>query len=225
MAIYLRGKPRDVQRCVRVTSLIYYAFNTVDLTDGTGVVEADLIAVGHKTLSQTPNGATAVFGMAAPKAAKFRKKIGTVPVLGTRSSCTTYGNGSSKTGIDAAKARGWTLSKPVRYANPRSTIKSVTVGVTLSTGIIYLQPVPRQDIANTEWVTALGLKLPATMTDADRKKAIRGTTEMAPARVTKYLENGSTVTLPCSHDKLDTAADLGFFPSNSAGIVVDQSEA
>lgn len=225
MAIYTRGKARTVQRAVRCNQLIYYAFNTYNLAEGTGITDADLTAVGHKTLNTIPAGASAIFGMQAPRAARFRKKIGTQPVLGQRGSCTTYGNGSSKTGIAAAAAVGWKLTRPVRLAVPRATIKSKTVGVKLESGIIYLQAVPRQDLAETEVVAALGLILPESFTDADKRKAIQGTKAMAPLRVTRILEGGATQTLPCSHDKMADAAELGFYPSSTGGSSVEETEA
>lgn len=225
MAIYTRGKARTITRAVRCNQLIYYAFNTFNLADGSGIKDTDLVAVGHKEIKDIPPGAAAIFGMQAPRAARFRKKIGNQPVLGTRGSCTTYGNGSSKTGISNANNVGWKLTRPVRLAVPRATVKSKTVGVTLESGIIYLQSVPREDLDDPAVITALGIILPDTFTDADKRKAIQGTKAMAPLRVTRTLENGSTQTLPCSHNKMSDAAKLGFYPSSTGGSSVEETEA
>lgn len=212
MAFASRGKPRTIIRAVRCTGAIFHAFKTKDLSAITGVSEGDLTALGQVQLSSLASGEIAVFGAQSPKGARFRKVLNRVPQAGVQGSVTSYGNGNVPSAIATAAAAGWGLVSGVRLTTVRSTQKSISVGVPLSNGLIYVQPVPVQDAGNA---TALGWKLPSTFGSADKAKAIRGANNMRPAKVTKIdPETGVSITLPCAFNKLDTAAEAGFFETS-----------
>lgn len=215
MPLASRGQPRINIRAVPVTGAIAHAFKTGDLARGTEISAADLTALGQKELSALASTQIAVFGAQSPRGARFRKQLTRIPTLGQRGSCTSFGNGSTPTAIATAAAAGWSLVKPIRLTSIRSTPKSKSVGVTLSNGLIYVQSVPVGDLT-AEVVTALGIILPTAFASAEKAKAVRGCNNLRPARVTKIdSTTGVSITLPCSHNKLDTAAEIEFYESSA----------
>lgn len=212
MAFVSRGKPRTLIRAVRCTGAIFHAFKTKDLSGIVGISEADLTALGQVQLSSLATGEVAVFGAQTPKGARFRKVLSRVPQAGVQGSVTSYGNGNVPSAIATAAAAGWGLVSGVRLTTVRSTPKSISVGVPLSNGLIYVQPIPVQDASNAE---TLGWKLPATFGSADKAKAVRGANNMRPAKVTKIdPETGVSITLPCAFNKVSDAAAAGFFETS-----------
>jgi hypothetical protein len=209
---------------VQCTGAIFHGFKTKDLAAIPGVSAGDLTALGQRELSQVGAGQAVVFGAQTPKGARFRKLLSRVPQPGTQGSVSSYGNGNTNAAIAAAAAAGWSLVRGVRLTTVRSTAKSVSVGVDLSNGLIYVQSVPIQD-AQGAAAEALGFKLPTTFSSAEKAKAIRGANNMQPAKVTKIdPETGVSITLPCSFNKLDTAAEAGFFESSPEKVAITPVE-
>lgn len=212
MAFVSRGKPRNIIRAVRCTGAVFHGFKTKDLSGITGISEGDLTALGQVELGALASGEVAVFGAQTPKGARFRKVLNRVPQAGVQGSVTTFGNGNVPSAIATAAGAGWGLVRGVRLTTIRSTAKSISVGVPLSNGLIYVQPVPIQDQGNA---TALGWILPANFGSADKAKAVRGANNMKPAKVTKIdATTGESVTLPCAFNKIADAAGAGFFETS-----------
>jgi hypothetical protein len=222
MAFVSRGKPRTQIRAVACTGAIYHGFKTKDLAAIAGVSAPDLVALGQKQLSEVGNGYTVVFGAQSPVGARFRKQLSRNPQPGVQGSVSSFGNGSVNSAIATAATAGWSLVRGVRLTTVRSTAKSISVGVPLSNGLIYVQPVPVQD---QQYAEALGWKLPATFGSADRAKAVRGANNLRPAKVTRIdPDTGISTTLPCAFNKVADAADIGFFETSpeKVAIIIDE---
>lgn len=206
------GKKRDQLRAVPCTGKIYHGFLTKDLGAIGGVSEGDITALGQKTLAEVPNTHVVVSGQNAPLGARFRKKLGNgIPVLGTQGSVSSYGNGTGNVQVATAAAAGWRLTKPVRLITVRDTVKSAAVGVTLANGLIYVQSVPKQYLS-AEVKAALGLIYAPEFKSAERARSIRASKQFPPSSVYNIdPTTGATKTLPCSHDKIADAAEIGWY--------------
>lgn len=203
MAVVSRGVKRNITKCVPINDLLSYGFSTFDISNAAGVSAADVTALGQKDLAGAVG--TIVFGCSAPRAARFTKKLES----GTRGSVSSYGDGTSSAAITTARAAGWKQTRRVSRTTLGATAKSQSVGIKLPSGLIYVQAIPKADF--TAYGATLGLIEPASLTDAERKKAIRGGRKCSekPLRVWKAV-NGSTVTLPVSFSEYQDALDDGW---------------
>jgi hypothetical protein len=209
MAFVSRGKPRDLKKAVRCTGAIFHGFKTKDLSAISGVSSGDITALGQVDPTTLSAGEIAVYGATSPKGARFKKTLQRYAQAGVQGSVTTYGNGNTASAIATAGGAGWNLISGVRLTNLRSTLKSRSVGIPLSNGLIYVQPVPIQDLGYAE---TLGWILPESFSSAERAKAVRGVNNMKPAKVVRVDQTtGQTITAPCAFNKLADAADAGWF--------------
>jgi hypothetical protein len=96
----------------------------------------------------------------------------------------------------------------------RQNSRTVTAAasVDFGNGIIgyYLFPMNAAD-ATFPQIAALGLSFAGgSLSDAEIRKGFSGSSQPRPFRATLELENGSTISSFCSHDKLTDAANAGW---------------
>lgn len=211
MPSYTRDKKRDQLTYVPMNSILYYGFNTKDLSALAGVSAADLSALlGHvpgETAAATAN-IILVLGANSPKPPRVTRKLENASP-GTQQSVSTFcAPGKLATAI-AAK---WNVSKKgtsVSLRPPRPASGSQTAIAELSDGTLYAFSMNKEDFA--AYGSILGLKQASSIRSAtERGKLVAGSTRPKPGRAKLVLDSGATISSFYSTEAADELADGGW---------------
>lgn len=204
MPVSTRGKKRDQNFIVPVTTAIAYGYSGRDLAALPGVAASDVTALGIITTGTVGTGVALIYGCNSPYPARFRKKLSGTDV--TQQYCSSFGNGLTTAAINTASAAGWRLIKPIRTVGFGESAKSKNVAVQLSNGLYSVHSIPTQDASEAN-ATLLGWDLTA---GADKlAKCFRACSTMKPPKVSKVITN-AVVTFPCKWSKVADAQAAGW---------------
>jgi len=224
MPSYLRGAANRRQNLTFVkinAQNLYFGWNAKDLASKPGVSASDLTALGHRTAAQVGavSGALAVLGANSPRPQRLKKVINpnttSADVQESVSTFVAYDK------VAAALELGWKASgRGKAIPSIRQTARTVTAGASIDFGggIVgyYLFPMNASDAVLSQ-VSALGLKFAgAGLSDAEIRKGFSGSSQPKPFRATLELDNGSTISSFCSHDKVTDAGAAGWSVESGA---------
>lgn len=194
-----RGKERDQNVAVKLSAKlkIYYQFKTKDLSQISGVSEADLAVLEH--LKITPDGETygkgsIVFLRAnSPKPARVSLKLSRTASQGT------VGTFCATPALTNTLRAGWNLVKPASSVTVRTVGKRITAIAKISNGVLYAFPLDKADFE--KYKEPLGLVGGETITtDAEKAKLVTGSSLPKPGKAKLTLDDGSDFSTFCSHD-------------------------
>lgn len=218
MPSYLRGAAnrRANMTFVAVNAQnLHFGWNAKDLTQKTGVAQADLTALGHVTAEQMAavSGGLAIIGANSPRPGRMKKIINpgtTSPDV--QESVSTF---VAYDAVAQALAQGWKFAGSGKsLPTIRQNTRTVTAGASIDFGGgtvgWYVFPMNASDAKLTQ-IAALGLKFAGGgLTDAEIRKAFSGTSQPRPFKATLEIEGGVTVSSFCSHDKVTDAQTAGW---------------
>lgn len=209
MPASVRGKKRDQSVFVRCNPVFGFGWKTRDLSEGAGISSADLKSgLGHMTVAEAIALANIVLvsGANAPKPMRVTKKIPNAPNTASASISTYCGFDK----LASANAQGFFQSgraKTVSLSAPRASRRTFSGVVTLSNGLMYVQPVDAV-AATAERRATLGIEIASQISATDGQKLARGC-RSKPGRVDVALEGDVTARLPFSTAKQNDAGALG----------------
>jgi hypothetical protein len=202
MATY-QSQARDKLTFVKVSGNgleVYYGFKTIDLTNGSGVGQDDLAALGHLPGDALPDGSLYFLRANSPKPARAKKTLKKNPTVSEKGSTSTFcAYGKEKD----ARIAGWDITKGRRGVSLKANARFTTAIAEISNGLLYVYPLNTATF--NSYKDVLGLKSPAEITtEAERVKLVRGSSIPYPGKAVLDLGNGKTVTSFFSHDKISS---------------------
>ncbi|AFZ01631.1 hypothetical protein [Calothrix sp. PCC 6303] len=219
MAVYTRGKKRDILTYVAVYPTLLYGFKTKDFNNLAGITTANLVAqLGHLLGDFTPPaGSIRVIGANTPKPNRVTKRIANAGV-GSQQSVSTFCSSETLTN---AMSGGWNVTKQRRGVNLRpetSSKNTLTAIATLSDGSLYCYPMNKADY--TTYAEPLGLTNSAglgSISPAERGKLVSGSTIPRPGKAAIEVSGGGIFSTFYSTANKDALATAGF------SILTDES--
>lgn len=212
MAVYTRGKKRNILTYVEVYTNLLYGFKTKDLSALAGVSEGDLTTqLGHLVGAFTaPSGSIKILGANAPKPARVKKNLANAGA-GAQQSVSTF---CATAKYSAAMAAGWDVIKQRRGVTIRpetSTKNSVTAIATLSDTSCYCFPMNKADFST--YKAALGLQSIGdfgSVTETEIAKFVSGSSIPRPGKASIEVSGGGTFSSFYSTANKDDLATAGF---------------
>lgn len=204
MPSYTRGRLRNQMTYVSINATLRYGFRTKDLSQITGVSEADLTALGHTAIGAVGAGAVLCFGANSPKPPRATKRL-TRSVSDVQGSVSTF---CAFNRVSNAIAAGWSV-RSGRSVGLRSTGRTTTAVVDLGAGqAMYAFPMNTADF-NT-YGADLGLQSGASISGAELNRLVTGSSQPRPGRATRILANGVTFTSFYSPDQKEDLQQNGW---------------
>jgi hypothetical protein len=211
MAVYTRGKKRNVLTYVSVYQNLLYGFRTKDFDTIGGITTANLQSqLGHLLGDfVAPAGSIRVIGANTPKPARVTKRIPNA-TSGNQLSVSTF---CSSLTLTQAMAGGWNVTKARKNVTVRpetASRNSLTAIATLSDGTLYCYPMNKGDY--NSYAEALGLTNGAglgSISAAERAKLVSGSTIPRPGKASLEV-TGATFSSFYSSGKRDDLATAGY---------------
>lgn len=212
MAVYTRGKKRDILSYVTVYSGLLYGFKTKDLSAIAGISTSDIqTQLGHLLGTfVVPAGSIRVLGANSPKPSRVTKKIANAGA-GSQQSVSSY---CSSLTLTAAMAAGWNVTKQRRGVSlrPETTSKnSLTAIATLSDTSLYCFPMNKADFST--YGANLGLQSATSLgqiSATEIGKLVSGSSIPRPGKASLEVSGGGSFSSFYSTDSKETATAAGF---------------
>lgn len=208
MPSYTRGQSRDVVTFVLAYGTdLFYGWSTKDFPGlpGARLTNNDLNALGHLLPEAVPEGKIRVYAANSPKPPRMKKVINANPNAAQQGSVSTFCGINS---IKTAETAKWKFVKPGRGITVTNNARTKTMAAKLTNNSYYLFPMNANDA--TKYAAILGLVLPESLSEANRKKAFVGASRPRPARVKKASGDDLGFSTFCSSSNLNNAKKQGF---------------
>lgn len=204
---YTRGVLRDNLVYVAVNSDLYYGFQTKDFAALTGLTTAEMTTqLGHTEGAAVPSTSWRIIGARAPKPARVKMVLNANPSSASiQESASTF---CAYNKLTTAMDNGWKLIKQAKPVTLTSNSRTITVAAETSSGLLVCEPKNAADVA--AYKDILGLQTPDQLESHERKICVMYSSMPKATRVTKKLETGKSITMPCSYDSLDDAFTDGW---------------
>lgn len=207
MPSYTRGKLRDQLVFVRprADSSLFYGWKTKDLGSISGISEAELREqLGHVKASEL-NSVPGVLRANAPKPARVKKTVNRNAAATAQVSISTF---CDATKLKTALSEGWTIGKNGLGVSVSRSARSETCVVEVD-GVLYAYPMNKADFE--AYKALIGAK--DTLTDADLKRMVRGSSNPRPPKMGLQISTGDVVSsFSCyvSEDKVSSLLSDGW---------------